>query len=306
MAGIVVTHDDFVHMYRSITSTTITILYQNPSQLAYRAGKMYVIADIGNANTTSTYLGISSDNGVTWTFSLVVGAGTIHPTIHIDPDGRIWIVYWKGNLPIVTPPLPIGNTVLRYSLDEGDNWSAENIIDPTGNGSLATPAYVAMDKDGTLWLVQLYWLVPGVQAMGAFKSSDLGVTWSPSIDITPGASTFKVFLDKETLSQAFNPGNSNTFDMDSDGVEYAVGNSGFDLACWKSVNANPYPALGTDWSAANIICAVPPAVIAQRYGFVISDDSIKYASYLDASEDLVLYNSIDGEDWNHVSTTPIP
>lgn len=73
---------------------------------------------------SQTYAATSSDDGVTWTTPASAHDGFGYPMFRMLGDTTILTVYRDS---------PNGDTAWRQSLDQGETWSSESILDTTGD-----------------------------------------------------------------------------------------------------------------------------------------------------------------------------
>jgi hypothetical protein len=125
----------------------------------------------------------SSDFGMTWQDSTVLSTPdlktSLDPVIAAQPDGRIYVAWRDAKYGCMA----IGCSILfRESINDGESWSDETIINDKKYGSQAQIAI----RDSTIaltWTAEMAYLNE-FHAM-VRRSQDNGKTWCPIYDLTP-------------------------------------------------------------------------------------------------------------------------
>ena len=301
-------HDHLLRLTIVNENITFASAYVNTGLVAYHTGKLYSIVDSGTPDNVTTSLGVSLDNGVTWTFkSIFVSSNILYSNISIDHNGRIWLAYCKGSL---DPILTLSSFHWRYSDDDGDNWSAEQTI--AINTNRYQRPHIFKDKEGTLWYILQWSVALSNSSYVAYHSEDLGANWTEIVK-PPGVGTSLYINDKENIQFALAP-TPITRDF------YFINHAGYLCALgailtfptWKinmfrSDNDLPFTGPG-DWDGPYDIITGLPIIGANRYpeiNLAVAPDKM-YIGF-NANGNLYIYESVElFDDWSLVSTTAIP
>jgi len=114
------------------------------------------------------YIGKSLDDGATWNFEEVLSGDYYYPSLAIDPDGRLWVVYWNGTL---TDPTTTGDIEIIYSDDEGETWSGAVVV---AAGIRGQNAGITINLDGKIWVS----IIQAALTQRFYYSEDRGATWN--------------------------------------------------------------------------------------------------------------------------------
>ncbi|HDM36826.1 MAG TPA: DUF2341 domain-containing protein [Candidatus Syntrophoarchaeum butanivorans] len=142
--------------------------YNSQRKLARTSeGYLHRVYTKWDGSSYRVYYGKSTDDGSTWTESVLTDAGvnSTHPAIAVDSEDNIWVVYEREGGGI------------RYRVYQGTSWGSEQILS-TDAGEAPALAVDASDNVHVIWMANL---------SGTYKvrySYYNGTAWNDTINIT--------------------------------------------------------------------------------------------------------------------------